>query len=316
MALLPRISVVMPCFNAERYVAAALRSVFAQQWPDLEVIVVDDGSSDQSCRLIKEAFPEVHLLRQANRGAAAARNRAIGSATGDLIAFLDADDYWLPGKLKAQWEALAGHPAARMTYTAWVVWDCDDPEPTDHLVASIAASSSEKRWSGPSGWIYPDLLLDCAVWTSTVLVQRSLLQELGGFDETLPSGEDYDLWLRTSRVTEIFRVPRPLALYRMHVSNLTRKAPAENFQARVVTNALSRWGYASPDGSAARPADVSKALARSWRGFASAHAAARNWEYALHGAAAAVRLDPNHLSAWKLLAASMIRRLGTRTKKP
>jgi glycosyltransferase involved in cell wall biosynthesis len=296
----------MPCFNAERYVAGALRSVFAQRWPDLEVIVVDDGSSDRSCHRIEEAFPEVHLLRQANRGAAAARNRGIDNATGDLIAFLDADDYWLPGKLKAQWEALVGHPAARMTYTAWVVWNSGDPEPTDQLVASVAASSSEKRWSGPSGWIYTDLLLDCAVWTSTVLVQRSLVRELGGFEETLPIGEDYDLWLRASRLTEIVRVPRPLALYRMHVLNVTRKAPAENFEARVISSAISRWGYASPDGSKATPKDVDKALARTWHSFAGAHAAVGNWKQAWQGAVAAVRLDPNRLGAWKLLLKSAI----------
>jgi glycosyltransferase involved in cell wall biosynthesis len=304
----PKISVVIPCFNAEKYIAGAVRSALEQDWPNLEVVVVDDGSLDHSVEVVRSAFPGVTLLRQPNQGVAAARNSGVAQAQGEWVAFLDADDIWLPGKLHAQWELLSAKPSARAAYTAWQVWSSTDPvPPPDYIEALVSQSSETDRWSGPTGWIYPQLLLDCVVWTSTVLAHRTLFTDIGLFDTSLRIGEDYDLWLRASRMTEILRVDRPLALYRMHGSNITKQAPAENFQAAVIANALQRWGYVSPDGSVAKKAEVSNALAGSWRSFAGAHVAAGNWKRARQGAVAAVRLAPMHMGGWKLLARSMMR---------
>src|SRR5674476_440824 len=95
MPIAPTISVIIPCFNAERYVCAAIRSVLLQEWPQIQIIVVDDGSDDNSAILVRDTFPQVKLVRQPNQGVAAARNRGIELANGDWIAFLDADDVWL-----------------------------------------------------------------------------------------------------------------------------------------------------------------------------------------------------------------------------
>jgi glycosyltransferase involved in cell wall biosynthesis len=306
LTLPPRITVVMPCFNAERYIGAALQSVLAQDWKNLEIIVVDDGSSDGSAALVTRDYPTVHLLRQANRGVAAARNLGIANATGDLIAFIDADDYWLPGKLWAQCELLEKNPAARMVYTSWVEWPSDRPAPDTKYLQSITGSVSTQNYTGPSGWIYTALLLDSEVWTCTVLAQRSLFDEIGTFDPDLTIGEDYDLWLRASRVTEIVRVQQPLALYRKHNNSITTKAPAQNFQALVVTRALRKWGYASPDGVSAIPSQVNKALARAWRNYADAHLKNANWRIARQSAVSALRLDPCNVGGWRILAKSLL----------
>ena len=306
-AALPRISVIVPCYNAERYIGATLHSIYAQQWPDLEVIVVDDGSSDHSVEVVARLFPQVIVAKQGNSGVAAARNKGISLASGELIAFVDADDYWLPGKLRLQWEALAAHGSARMAYGAWVVWECMDPGPDAAYLAGIAELAGFRdRWSGPSGWIYPQLLLDCEVWTSTVLAFRSLYDEIGVFDTALRIGEDYDLWLRASRVTEIIRVAQPTALYRMHGANITRKAPGENHQAAVIMRALARWGYVSPDGRRARPVDVAHALARTWRNFATSQLAVGNQGAAWRGAVRAIRCEPAHAGGWKMLLRSIL----------
>ena len=139
-----------------------------------------------------------------------------------------------------------------------------------------------------------------------MVARRSLFDEIGGFDESLRIGEDYDLWLRASRVTPILRLPRPTALYRMHATNITRKAPASNHQAAVVERALARWGHAGPDGRSASVRTVQAGLARTWRNFAGANLAAGNKGAARHGAMRAVTLDPGHAGAWKMLLRSAV----------
>lgn len=302
MTAVAKISVVIPCYNAERYVAAAVRSVLAQNWPNLEILVVDDGSSDRSAELVRDTFPEVTLLQQVNQGVAVARNSGIAHAQGDWIAFLDADDIWLPGKLHAQWQLLSAIPGARMTYTAWQVWTSTEPTPPSEFLAALLSQAGDiDRWSGATGWIYPQLLLDCVVWTSTVLAHHSVFTEVGQFDPMLRIGEDYDLWLRASRVTQILRMPRPYALYRMHPASITKTVPEKNYRNLVVGRALARWGYCSPDGSTAQKSDVDRALSKSWCDFAGAHLGAGNPGRAMQAGWLALRADWSHASGWKLL---------------
>lgn len=309
----PRISIVVPCHNAERFVSATLRSVLAQQGFDLDVIVVDDGSTDGSADLVAKAFPSVTLLRQPNQGVAAARNAGIAQARHDWVAFVDADDIWLPGKLRAQWTALQSAPDARMVYTAWQVWTSADPEPSPQYLEQLGRLAAEEaRWRGPSGWIYPQLLLDCVVWTSTVLVHRSVLDEVGTFDPALSIGEDWDLWLRASRVTPILRVCAPLALYRMHPASITKRPPDRNYKEEVIVRALQRWGYKSPDGAMASKSAVRRGLARTWSDIAGAQLLAGNVQNARRAAGRALRADPLQLTAWKLFAKTVMRSLAGR----
>jgi hypothetical protein len=196
-------------------------------------------------------------------------------------------------------------PGCRMSYTAWEVWNSTEPSPAVEVLAALQSQPAD-RWSGASGWIYPQLLLDCVVWTSTVLVHRSLLSEVGDFDQTLRIGEDYDLWLRASQLTQILRVARPYALYRMHPASITRSVPRENYRNLVVQRALERWGYASPDGAMARKGDVDRALANSWIDFASAHFYAGNLSHAQQAARLALRADVWHAGGWKILIRTLL----------
>jgi GT2 family glycosyltransferase len=304
----PTVSVIIPCYNAARYIAATLASVLAQDVHGMEIILIDDGSSDGSAELVRSRFPEVRVVTQANQGVAAARNHGIGLARGEWVSLVDADDIWLPGKLAAQLEAMRLLPGCRMSYTAWQVWPSDTAQPSDAYLATLQASAADAaRWNGPSGWIYPQLLLDCVVWTSTVLMHRSLLAEIGGFDATLRVGEDYDLWLRASRVTPILRVARPYALYRSHPASITQTAPTDNYRARVVERALTRWGATSPDGRQADMAAVRRALAKSWSDYAGAQLQGGEAARARRSAWTALRTRPVHLPAWKVLLKSLCR---------
>jgi glycosyltransferase involved in cell wall biosynthesis len=306
------LSVIIPCYNAERYIAATIDSVLAQGHADLEIIVVDDGSKDGSVALVRNRFPAVRVVEQANQGVAAARNNGIALARGHWIAFVDADDIWLPGKLQAQFDGLAAAPTCRMSYTAWKVWHCDDPAPSAAYLAELDATAGDQaRWAGASGWIYPQLLLDCVVWTSTVLVERALLAETGGFDPALRVGEDYDLWLRASRLTPIVRVARPFALYRMHPGSITRSMPTDNYRATVINRALAQWGLDSPDGARADPVAIRHMLAKSWSDFGSAHLSAGNLRMARRSVWQALRTHAAHVPAWKVLVKSYARALAS-----
>ena len=316
MSLRPKISVVIPCYNANPFIAATIQSALTQEWADLELIVVDDGSSDGSAELVERMFPVVTLIRQANQGVAAARNNGIAHAQGEWIAFLDADDIWLPGKLHAQWATLQESPGARMAYTAWQVWTSTEPAPPPAYLAKLTAESSNlARWAGATGWVYPQLLLDCVVWTSTVLAHKSVFAEAGVFDRALRIGEDYDLWLRASRITPILRVPRPLALYRMHPASITKSVPEKNFRALVVGRAISRWGYASPDGSVADQRVVDNALAKSWSDYAGAHLDAGNLVEARRAGLVALRKSWRHTSGLKVWVKAALKSIGSAPTK-
>lgn len=309
------ISVVVPCYNAGRYIAGSLRSVLAQTSSPLEIIVVDDGSSDGSADLVRREFPDVVVLSQANQGAAAARNLGIRHARGEWVAFLDADDLWLPGKLEAQSKCIAASSGTRMVYTGWQEWTSEVPEPSPEQLAGVISDSQEnKYWDGPSGWIYTQLLVDCVVWTSTVIVHRSLFDEIGPFDVELRLGQDYDFWLRASRVTPIIKVPLPYALYRKHPSNSTNKAHSENYRAIVIERALNRWGYVGPDGAKANPREVKRVLAKSWSDFGQSHLRVGNLKRAREAARQATGADWRHIAGWRLQAkavfSSVIKREG------
>jgi GT2 family glycosyltransferase len=309
MAELPFASVVVPCHNAAPYIATTLRAILAQDGVALDVVVVDDGSTDGSADLVSKQFPQVRVIRQANAGVAAARNAGLHAGRADWVAFCDADDLWLPGKLAAQFELLGTHPSARMAYTAWHVWHSQAAEPDAAWLARLSGTDQLQAGQGASGWIYPELLMDCVVWTSTVLARRDLLLGLGGFDENLRVGEDYDLWLRASRQTPILRVPRPYALYRIHAHNTTRRAPTANHKARVVERALAQWGYTAPDGRIADRRAVAAGLARSWSDFAGAQLGAGDPRAARQSAWKAVRIHPGRWLGWQVLLQASARAL-------
>lgn len=308
MTSTPSVSVVIPCYNAAPYIGTAIDSVVEQQWPDLEIIVVDDGSSDGSAQVAAAHGAGVHVIRQSNAGPGAARNVGIEAARGEYIAFLDADDLWLPGKLARQIALMQRTPDARMSYGSWHVWHSNgDVRPSaEWLREKDMELQTHDGEAKPSGWVYCDLLLDTILNSSTVLAHRSLFGEVGRFDTSLPVGEDYDLWLRMSRVTQIVRVPSAVALYRLHKMGTTKVPRETNYQALVLERALERWGYIGPDGVSANKAAVTRGLARVWRDFALGHIRAGNWSHARAASLRAWRLERLSLANLRVLARSVL----------
>jgi glycosyltransferase involved in cell wall biosynthesis len=208
----PLISVIIPTYNCAQYVGEAVASVLGQTYKSNNIIVVDDGSSDATSEVLTPYMDEIHYIYQPNQGVAVARNRGLAASTGELFAFLDADDVWLPEKLERQVHCLAHNPNAGLVYTNHLILDGDAG-----LRAVPPAPQSYQ------GYCYSQLFLGNPVHASSVVIRRKCLDYVGVFDEQIhrASAEDYDLWLRVARYFEFAYIPDPLTLYRKHATNAT-----------------------------------------------------------------------------------------------
>ena len=210
-----RISVVIPSYNRRHCLARAIDSVYAQTSPVDEIILVDDGSTDGSADFVAERFPEVRLVRQANRGVSAARNRGIAAAQAEWIALLDSDDSWLAHKIETI-RATHRRQPDYVLYHSDEIW----------LRRGVRVNPKNKhRKSG--GWIFQQCLPLCVISPSAAVIRRSILQSLGGFDENLPACEDYDLWLRLCARHPVAYVEQPLInKFGGHDDQLSQQYPA------------------------------------------------------------------------------------------
>lgn len=261
MSQKPLVSIIIPAHNCERFIGEALASVVRQDYGNREIIVVDDGSSDSTAAIVK-GFPEVRLLAQPNAGPAAARNLGVRASSGKYLAFLDGDDIWLPGKLSSQMAYAESHPEHPIVFGQFAFWrrsaDGQYPPPDEML-------KRPETWEVPqplSGWIYVDLLIDSVVCIITALVHRSLYEEVGGFDESLRSGEDYDFWLRSAHRFRAHKLPQCLALYRLHGTGVTSIPKPLNYAYLVLTRALETLGGSDRDGRSVDPVAMNARLAK------------------------------------------------------
>ena len=196
------ITAIIPTYNRAAHLERAIGSVLAQRRACDELIVVDDGSTDQTqallARLAAGCSIPIRVLRQDNRGAAAARNLGIRMARGSLLAFLDSDDWWLPGKLAVQAAAMAARPEVLISHTR-EIWHRNGQR-----------VNQKKKHDPPDGDVFAASLGMCVVGMSTVVARRQFFDRYGLFDEDLPCCEDYDLWLRAGSREPFLLAPQPL----------------------------------------------------------------------------------------------------------
>lgn len=201
-----RIAIVMPCYNCAAHVENSIASVLAQTCTEWELFVVDDGSTDDSAaRIVAVNDPRIHLLRQANAGVSAARNRALHAASSELIAFLDADDTWAPTFLHNMLGALDAQPAAVLAYCGW---------------QNIGLPGGRGAPFVPPDYETPHkletLLAGCRWPIHATLTRRSALMATGGFNPRYSHAEDFALWLQLACAAPITRVAEVLAFYHFH----------------------------------------------------------------------------------------------------
>jgi len=206
------ISVVIPVYNREGFIARALDSVLAQTLRPLEVIVVDDGSCDNTPKILESYHDKIHVITQENAGVSAARNSGIKAAKGTWICLLDSDDVWHHDKLKLQRAYHDKHPTIMISHTAekWIRNDKEIKQKAHH--------------DKPEGWCFEENLPFCKIAPSTIMIAQEVFEKVGYFDEGLEVCEDYDLWLRVLRAYEIGLVHEALVTkYAGHENQLSFK---------------------------------------------------------------------------------------------
>lgn len=213
MRLIPGfISVVVPAFNRSATLLRALQSIARQTHPPDEIIVVDDGSIDDTRQMLASRFPQAIYLYQPNQGVSSARNLGIRSARGEWIALLDSDDEWLPGKLNLQLALLGSLPDYLICHTE-EIW-----------VRNGRRVNQMKKHAKYGGDIFHRCLPLCVISPSSVLIHRTLFDRVGLFDESLPACEDYDLWLRICAAHPVAYVATPqIVKYGGHEDQLSRR---------------------------------------------------------------------------------------------
>ena len=212
---MPRVSVIIPAYNHAAYVRQCVDSVLAQTYKDLEIVVVDDGSTDGTFEILREYGTKIRLHHQENGGTQKARNKAVGLALGDYIALLDSDDAWLPTKLQRQIKAFSATPTPGVVYSLAYVMDSTGRVLSDRRPFGAPMSNPERA--------FEELLLEFRIPTLTAVIRRSCLDEVGVFDESLIGAADRDLWLRIAAKWPILCIPESLAIYRIHPRNTTNE---------------------------------------------------------------------------------------------
>ena len=223
----PTVSVIIPTYNRGWIVRDAIDSVFGQTYADFELIVVDDGSTDRTPQILDAYGDRLRVIRQANQGVSAARNRGIGESSGPMIALLDSDDIWLPKKLAVQVDFFKRNPAALICQTE-EIW-----------IRNGLRVNPGKRHRKPSGMIFERSLELCLVSPSAVMVRRELFEKVGLFDESLPACEDYDLWLRVGCRFPVHLIDEPLTIKRGgHEDQLSRQSSLDRYRIRSLVKLI------------------------------------------------------------------------------
>jgi glycosyltransferase involved in cell wall biosynthesis len=294
----PSVSVVVPAYNAARTIETTLHSVLQQTVEDLELLVVDDGSTDTTPDIVRSVKDDrLRLLQQPNAGHASARNAGIRAAQGRYVAVVDADDVWLPHKLERQVALLDSHPEVRALHGSAVFVD-------DSLRPLFIATSPD----GKNDLLDVLCFRGLAAMMVTLIAERALLEQVGGFDPSLIILQDWELAIRLARLGELYSISEPLVLYRLHATNQSKQIDLHIEPGERVLTHFFNDPTLSPDIAARRSYVYAHFYAMLCGGAFQLGRPA----YAAHWARRAIACDPRVLA---YLAALPLRRLRKRISR-
>ncbi|EQC43424.1 glycosyltransferase [Bacteriovorax sp. Seq25_V] len=231
---MPKISVIIPTYNRSLFLARAIDSVLSQTYKDYELIIVDDGSTDNTEFVVQpylEANEKIKFLKTDNNGVSHARNYGFKNSLGEWVAFLDSDDQWLPNKLEKQIQKANDLPESLIIYT------------DEKWIRNGKFVNKKKYHQKYGGNVFAECLKSCFIGPSTVLLKRELLEQYAGFDENFPVCEDYDLWLKVSLHHDVVLIPEELVeKYGGHDDQLSTTTLAMDFwRVKAICNLMDNY---------------------------------------------------------------------------
>jgi len=195
-----KVSVIIPTYNRGEVLDRTIKSVLTQTYKNYELIVVDDGSTDSTSRILSKFGNKIRYFSKLHGGVSSSRNLGLEKSESDWVAFLDSDDYWLPEKLERQIQYVQEHPNILIVQT------------DEKWIRNGVSVNPMKKHQKHSGWIFPQCLPLCIVSPSAVMIHQRIFNDAGVFDENLPVCEDYDLWLRIAYKYQIALIPEKLVV--------------------------------------------------------------------------------------------------------
>lgn len=275
------VTVIIPTYNSAQYLSAAVESVLQQTFKDFELLIIDDGSKDNTSELAKTFSDKVRYIYQENAGVSEARNHGIKVSKGKYVAFLDADDTWLPTKLEKQIDALRNNSEYKFCFSDFVGVN-QNLQPIEMKRGRLVDSAIK------------DLLLRGNVVGSicTVLCERELFDKVGGFDPKLSQCADWDMWIRIATLTDFLFIDEQLVTYRQHDSNMSRNAILlEQDSLSVLEKGFSMDGVPKEIKNKRRVA-----FARNYMVLAGTYYHSKLYKHFLRCAALSIKLDIKQMS--------------------
>jgi glycosyltransferase involved in cell wall biosynthesis len=291
------VSVIIPTYNRAHLIGETVESALAQTYKHLEILVVDDGSTDNTQEILQPYKDHIRYFYQENRGVSAARNVGLRNAQGRYIAFLDSDDLWLHEKTERQLQFFADHPECGLIYTDYARQVEREGE------VSIREHSNKSAYSG---YIFPQLLLHNFVFGggSTVMIRRECIETVGYFNENLRTVEDYELWLRISKRYKVGYIDEVLALYRFHGSNKSQNfVPHTTAKIQVLEDILTRFPEARLE---AGKRLVNRRLHSFYYDLGYHFFDTQDYNEARKYLTQSIRLVPTHIASYLYLAATFL----------
>ena len=223
----PLVSAIIPTFNRGWIIAEAVESILDQNYPNIETIVIDDGSTDDTAKKLSPYLDKITYLQQGNKGVSAARNLGIKKSSGQFTAFLDSDDLWTNEKISCQIDFFQSNPEAMICQTE-ELW-----------IRNGKRVNPKHKHKKLSGMIFEPSLELCLVSPSAVMIKKELFGITGLFDENLPACEDYDLWLRISTTLPIFLIDKPYTIKKGgHADQLSANHSLDKYRIKSIQKLL------------------------------------------------------------------------------
>jgi len=235
----PLVSAIIPTFNRGWIICESVESILNQKYPNIETIVIDDGSTDDTAKKLLPYLDRITYIKQENKGVSAARNLGIRMSAGRLTAFLDSDDLWTEDKISCQVKFFQNNPEAMICQTE-EIW-----------IRNGKRVNPKHKHKKPSGMIFEPSLNLCLVSPSAVMIKKELFETTGFFDESLPACEDYDLWLRISATLPVFLIDKPCTIKKgghddqLSANHSLDKYRIKSLQKILGTNILTESQYIS-----------------------------------------------------------------------